>query len=163
MILIALGSNLTGPWGTPGETLLRAIAEMPCHNIRVLNTSTFIETAPYGVVNQPNFVNAVVAVRTALSPEILLRALHLIEARAGRKRLKRWGPRTLDLDILDYNGQIRKSARTDIKPLVLPHPGIAFRSFVLAPITEVAPRWKHPVTHQSAAFTLRKLNGLNAN
>lgn len=162
MILIALGSNLAGPWGTPRETLSRAIAEMSSHNIRVLTTSTFIETAPYGVANQPHFVNAVVAVRTALPPETLLRALHLIEARAGRKRLKRWGPRTLDLDILDYNGQIRRSALTDSKPLVLPHPGIELRSFVLEPLSEIAPRWKHPTTRKTAALTLRQLNGLKA-
>lgn len=163
MILIALGSNLTGPWGTPRETLIRAIGEMLHYNIRILSVSTFIETAPYGVTNQPDFVNAVISVRTALSPESLLRALHQLEARAGRKRLKRWGPRTLDLDILDYNGQIRKSARTDIKPLVLPHPGIAQRSFVLMPLVEIAPRWKHPISRQSAALTLRQLNGLSAN
>lgn len=163
MILIALGSNLTGPWGTPRQTLDRAIAEMQHHNIRILKVSTFIETAPFGVTNQPNFVNAVCAIKTALPPETLLRALHQIEARAGRKRLKRWGPRTLDLDMLDYNGQFRKAASTNIKPLVLPHPGIEQRSFVLAPLAEIAPRWKHPTTHRSAALTLRQLNGLSAN
>lgn len=163
MILIALGSNLDGPWGTPRNTLTRAIAEMPQHNIRVLSVSTCIETAPYGVTKQSSFVNAVVVVQTALAPETLLHALHLIEARAGRKRLKRWGPRTLDLDILDYNSQIRKSARTDIKPLVLPHPGISLRRFVLEPLAEIAPRWKHPVTRKTAALTLRQLNGLSAN
>ncbi len=163
MILIALGSNLTGPWGTPRQTLDRAIKEMHNHNIRIVRVSSFIETAPYGITNQPKFVNAVILVKTALSPETLLRALHLVEARAGRRRLKRWGPRTLDLDILDYNGQIRKSARTDIKPLVLPHPGIALRSFVLEPLAEIVPRWKHPVTYKTAALTLRQLNGLKAN
>lgn len=163
MILIALGSNLAGPWGTPQHTLMRAIEEMSHHNIRVLRISTFIETAPYGVTNQPNFVNAVAEIKTALPPESLLRALHMIEARAGRKRLKRWGPRTLDLDILDYNGLIRKSARTDIKPLVLPHPGIEQRSFVLEPLAEIAPRWKHPKSRKTAALTLRQPGGLNAN
>jgi 2-amino-4-hydroxy-6-hydroxymethyldihydropteridine diphosphokinase len=163
MILIALGSNLTGPWGTPRETLSRAIAEMHHHNIRILKVSTYIETVPFGITNQPNFVNAVISVKTALSPETLLRALHQIEARAGRKRLKRWGPRTLDLDILDYNGQVRKSARTDIKPLVLPHPGIEQRSFVLAPLVEIASRWKHPISRKAAALTLRQLNSLSAN
>jgi 2-amino-4-hydroxy-6-hydroxymethyldihydropteridine diphosphokinase len=161
MILIALGSNLTGPWGTPQHTLKRAIEEMRFHNIRVLRVSTVIETAPYGVTNQPNFVNAAIEITTALSPESLLRALHMIEAKAGRKRLKRWGPRTLDLDILDYHGLIRKSARTDIKPLVLPHPGIEQRSFVLKPLAEIAPRWKHPKSRQTAALTLRQLSRLN--
>ena len=89
MILIALGSNLPGPWGGPRETLLRALAEMPRHNIRVRLVSGFHETAPFGVVNQPSFLNAVIAVETALAPESLMRALHMIERKAGRTRRKR--------------------------------------------------------------------------
>jgi 2-amino-4-hydroxy-6-hydroxymethyldihydropteridine diphosphokinase len=163
MILIALGSNLTGPWGTPRQTLQRALEEMKHHNITVEKVSTLIETSPFGVTNQPNFVNAVAIVDTALAPEALMQALHMIEKRAGRKRLKRWGPRTLDLDLLDYYGLLRKQRRTSIKPLVLPHPGILLREFVLVPLVEIAPQWKHPVTRQSAALTLRQLSRLNAN
>jgi 2-amino-4-hydroxy-6-hydroxymethyldihydropteridine diphosphokinase len=163
MILIALGSNLSGPWGTPRQTLQRALEEMKHHNITVEKVSTLIETSPFGVINQPNFVNAVTIVDTALPPEALMQALHMIEKRAGRKRLKRWGPRTLDLDLLDYHGLLRKPRRTSIKPLILPHPGILQRSFVLAPVAEIASQWKHPVTRQSAALTLRQLNRLNAN
>jgi 2-amino-4-hydroxy-6-hydroxymethyldihydropteridine diphosphokinase len=157
MILVALGSNLSGPWGTPRETVLRALSEMTRHNIRILKVSPLIETAPYGVLNQPNFVNAAARVDTALPPETLMRALHMIERGAGRKRLKRWGPRTLDLDLLDYHGLVRKSSVRSVKPLKLPHPGIAVRTFVLQPVVDVAPDWKHPVTHQSAALTLRQL------
>jgi 2-amino-4-hydroxy-6-hydroxymethyldihydropteridine diphosphokinase len=161
VILIALGSNLSGPWGSPRDTVLRALAEMQRHNIRVLTVSRLIETAPFGVVNQPNFVNAVARIETALPPDILMRALHMIERRAGRRRLKRWGPRTLDLDLLDYHGLVRKPSRYSIKPLALPHPGIEQRSFVLQPILDVAPGWKHPVTSKAAALTLRQLTRLN--
>jgi 2-amino-4-hydroxy-6-hydroxymethyldihydropteridine diphosphokinase len=161
VILIALGSNLSGPWGSARDTVLRVLAEMQHHNIRVLTVSRLIETAPFGVVNQPNFVNAVARIETVLPPEILMRALHMIERRAGRRRLKRWGPRTLDLDLLDYHGLIRKPSRYSIKPLALPHPGIEQRSFVLQPILDVAPGWKHPVTHKAAALTLRQLTRLN--
>jgi 2-amino-4-hydroxy-6-hydroxymethyldihydropteridine diphosphokinase len=140
---------------------LRALDEMPHHNIRVLTVSHLIETAPFGVVNQPNFVNAVARIETALSPETLMRALHMLERRAGRKRLKRWGPRTLDLDLLDYHGIIRKPSRSSIKPLALPHPGIEHRSFVLQPILDIAPEWKHPVSRKAAALTLRQLIRLN--
>jgi 2-amino-4-hydroxy-6-hydroxymethyldihydropteridine diphosphokinase len=161
VILIALGSNLSGPWGSPRETVLRSIDEMWHNNIRVLTVSNLIETAPFGVVNQPNFVNAAARVETALPPEILMRALHMIERRAGRKRLKRWGPRTLDLDLLDYHGLIRNPSAHSIKPLALPHPGIEQRGFVLQPILDVAPEWKHPVTHKPAALTLRQLHRLN--
>ncbi len=157
MILIALGSNLTGPWGTPHQTLLRALEDMPHHNIRIQSISHLQETKPFGVTNQPNFVNAVALVETALAPETLMRALHMIERKAGRVRRKRWGPRTLDLDLIDYHGLVRKPARTSIKPLTLPHPGINERTFVLEPLVEIAPRWRHPVTRELAAVTLRKL------
>lgn len=163
MILIALGSNITGPWGAPHAAVLRALDELTQHNISILKVSTLIETAPFGVTNQPNFVNAVAKIKTRLSPEMLMQTLHAIESRAGRKRLERWGPRTLDLDLLDYNGLIQNTASSAPESLTLPHPGIEERTFVLQPIAEIAPRWKHPVTQQSALLTLRQLNRLNGN
>jgi 2-amino-4-hydroxy-6-hydroxymethyldihydropteridine diphosphokinase len=163
MILIALGSNITGSWGAPHAAVLRALDELTQHNISILKVSTLIETAPFGVTNQPNFVNAVAKIRTDLPPEALMQTLHAIESRAGRKRLERWGPRTLDLDLLDYNGLIQKPTNNTLETLELPHPGIEQRTFVLQPIAEIAPRWKHPVSHQSALLTLRQLNRLNGN
>jgi 2-amino-4-hydroxy-6-hydroxymethyldihydropteridine diphosphokinase len=163
MILIALGSNISGPWGSPHQTLLRALDQMPRHNIRVVKVSGLVETEPFGILNQPNYVNAVAVVETAMSPEALMRALHVIERSAGRKRLKRWGPRTLDLDLLDYHGLHRRPSQTSIKPLALPHPGIAVRDFVLEPLLQVAPNWKHPATHLTAALMLRQLKRLNGN
>jgi 2-amino-4-hydroxy-6-hydroxymethyldihydropteridine diphosphokinase len=157
MIIIALGSNLTGPWGTPREAVLRALAEMPGHNIKVRQVSRLIETAPFGVTNQPAFINAAARVETAMPPETLMRALHMLERQAGRQRLKRWGPRTLDLDLIDYHGMVRKPARSSIKPLALPHPGVSERCFVLEPLMEVAHGWRHPVTREAGALTLRKL------
>jgi 2-amino-4-hydroxy-6-hydroxymethyldihydropteridine diphosphokinase len=157
MIFIALGSNLTGPWGTPEATVTRAIDELARRNIRVLNISQLLVTAPFGVINQPSFVNAVIAVATAMPPQSLMRVLHDIERSAGRKRLKRWGPRTLDLDLLDYHGRILRPLTRSIKPLVLPHPGIELRSFVLCPLMEIAPQWKHPVSHRTAEQSLRRL------
>jgi 2-amino-4-hydroxy-6-hydroxymethyldihydropteridine diphosphokinase len=156
MILVALGSNITGPWGTPKHTLRHAIAVMPGYNIRVLMTSRFLVTAPYGVENQPDFVNAVVSVATELTPSKLMATLHEIERKAGRKRELRWGPRTLDLDLLDYNGMIVESAGNESK-LSLPHPGIAERSFVLKPLLEIASDWTHPVTGLTAANILKAL------
>jgi 2-amino-4-hydroxy-6-hydroxymethyldihydropteridine diphosphokinase len=160
MILIALGSNLSGPWGSPEEAVLRALADMPHHNIRVRKVSKLLETAPYGVLNQPPFINAVAVVETVLPPVSLMRALHMIERKAGRRRLKRWGPRTLDLDLLAYHGAMRKPSLSTIKPLALPHPDMMNRSFVLIPLVDVAPHWRHPLTKQSAAFTLRQLRRL---
>jgi 2-amino-4-hydroxy-6-hydroxymethyldihydropteridine diphosphokinase len=157
MILVALGSNLSGPWGNPTATVNQAIEELGRRNIRVLRTSQLLLTAPYGVTNQPDFVNAVISISTVIPPQSLMRVLHDIERKAGRRRLKRWGPRTLDLDLLEYHGRILAPRTRSIKPLVLPHPGIELRSFVLRPLTEIAPRWKHPVSHRSAEQSLRRL------
>jgi 2-amino-4-hydroxy-6-hydroxymethyldihydropteridine diphosphokinase len=161
VILIALGSNLNSKWGTPSQTLMAAIAEMQRRQIKVRALSTLIGTDPMGPKNQPQYVNAVALIETHKSPEALMRCLHQIEHLAGRKRLRRWGARCLDLDLLDYHGLTRKPAVTSIKPLALPHPGIVMRSFVLEPLAEIAPRWKHPVSHKTPSLMLRKLYGLN--
>jgi len=154
MILIALGSNQSGPWGTPREAVEQALLRLNGGGIRLKRASRLLISAPFGVTDQPPFVNAVAEVESALAPGPLLQRLHLIERLAGRRRTLRWGPRTLDLDLVDYHGLIR--AAPD-RP-VLPHPGIAARIFVLAPIAEIAPRWRHPVTHLTAAAMLRRLD-----
>jgi 2-amino-4-hydroxy-6-hydroxymethyldihydropteridine diphosphokinase len=154
MILVALGSNLDGPWGRPRDAVLTALKRLDHGPIRLTKVSTLIETAPFGNTHQPNFVNAVALITTALSPDSLLHRLHMIEKSAGRKRGRRWGPRTLDLDIIDYNGLTLSQPN---QKLILPHPGISARSFVLEPIAEIAPHWKHPVTHQSAKVMIQKL------
>jgi 2-amino-4-hydroxy-6-hydroxymethyldihydropteridine diphosphokinase len=154
MILVALGSNQHGPWGSPEETLNAALARLDGGGIRLKRASRLIVSAPFGVTDQPAFVNAVAEVETALPPEALLERLHLIERMAGRRRTRHWGPRTLDLDLLDFHGLVRKPPA---RP-VLPHPGIAERIFVLAPIAEIAPQWRHPVTRRTAAEMLRRLD-----
>jgi 2-amino-4-hydroxy-6-hydroxymethyldihydropteridine diphosphokinase len=163
MILIALGSNVRGPWGTPRDTVERALVEMPLHNITVTAVSPLIETEPFGVVNQPTFVNGVARVETDMGPDDLMLALHAIEKNAGRLRHERWGPRTLDLDLLDYNGVVRAASDNAETRLILPHPGIEERGFVLVPLLAVAPDWVHPVSKKPAALTLRQLHQLNGN
>lgn len=153
MILVALGSNSTGPWGTPRNAVEEALRRLDVGVIRLRIASQLLVTAPFGVTDQPDFVNAVAEVETALSPEALLATLHDIEREAGRERTLRWGPRTLDLDLIDYHGLVRQAP-----PPVLPHPGIAERIFVLAPIAEIAPHWRHPVTALTAAEMLAKLD-----
>ncbi len=160
MILIGLGSNLEGPWGTPRTTVLRAFQALNAGPVHLVAVSSLATTEPFGRKNQPEFVNAVAVIATHLSPDALLHRLHMIEKQAGRRRGLRWGPRTLDLDLLDYNGLVRQRRQRSIKPLVLPHPGIIERLFVLQPISEIAPRWRHPLTHQSARFMIRKLSRL---
>jgi 2-amino-4-hydroxy-6-hydroxymethyldihydropteridine diphosphokinase len=150
MILIGLGSNVSGPWGTPRETVLRALRELDSNGTELIAGSSLVETQPFGKVNQPNFVNAVARIATAMPAGALLLHLHDIERRAGRRRRMRWGPRTLDLDLLDYHGLVRHGR------LMLPHPGIAERDFVLTPLMEIAPAWRHPVTRRTA----RTMHGL---
>jgi 2-amino-4-hydroxy-6-hydroxymethyldihydropteridine diphosphokinase len=159
MILIALGANMTGPWGPPRQTLLRAARELNRDGLRLRALSRLIETTPFGRPNQPNFVNAVARIETHLPPMALLARLHAIERAAGRRRAIKWGPRTLDLDLLDYHGLVRGRQRSQTTggTLTLPHSGIAERIFVLSPLAEIAPSWRHPQLHVTAAQLLRRL------
>ena len=154
MILIALGSNISGPWGSPEQSVQHAMQALNCDGLKLVGTSRLLLTAPYGKPNQPPFVNAVARVDTHLPPLALLQKLHAIERTAGRRRATRWGPRTLDLDIVDYHGLIRSSGK-----LILPHPGIPERIFVLKPIAELAGEWRHPASRLSAQEMLRRLKG----
>lgn len=155
MILIGLGSNVEGPWGNPRETMLRALRELDANGTELVAASRLVETTPFGKVNQPSFVNAVARIATVMPPETLMHHLHDIERRAGRRRRMRWGPRTLDLDLLDYHGLVRRGR------LRLPHPGIPERDFWLTPLMELVPRWRHPVTRQTAQKMRSVLSGFS--
>jgi 2-amino-4-hydroxy-6-hydroxymethyldihydropteridine diphosphokinase len=145
MILVALGSNVPGPWGNPRRMIAEALRQLDRGPLRLVRASTVIDTEPFGNVDQPRFVNAVAIVITALQPSQLMEHLHDIERRGGRQRGERWGPRSIDLDIIDYHGRI-----VTTETLQLPHAGLAQRSFVLLPIIEIAPSWRHPENHQTA-------------
>ncbi|MEJ1297844.1 MAG: 2-amino-4-hydroxy-6-hydroxymethyldihydropteridine diphosphokinase [Candidatus Sedimenticola sp. (ex Thyasira tokunagai)] len=133
---VGLGSNLEDPEAQVNSALneLSAIPSSRC----VAHSSLYI-SSPLGAADQPDYINAVAALETALEPYPLLRALQAIEQRHKRKREKRWGPRTLDLDLLLYGGLILND--TDLK---IPHPGIAIRPFVLYPLLEIAPSLELP-------------------
>ncbi|CAN5508088.1 2-amino-4-hydroxy-6-hydroxymethyldihydropteridinediphosphokinase [soil metagenome] len=154
MILIGLGSNLDGPWGSPRETVAQALQALGRDGLRLVSASRPVVTLPLGPPNQPHYVNAVARIETHLPPEALMRRLHAIEHAAGRKRRRRWGPRTLDLDLLDYHGLVRRGSP------ILPHPGIAGRDFVLSPIAEIAPGWRHPVERKTARALRLRLTGV---
>ena len=140
MILIALGANLPSPVGEPTLTLPAALKRLGQHGVNVLAVSKFYATPAWPDPSDPPFVNAVAHVETALPPDGLLAALHDIEMAFGRRRSERNAPRTLDLDLLDYDGRIETG------PPELPHPRMAERGFVLIPLREVAPTWRHPIT-----------------
>ncbi len=158
MILVGLGSNMDGPWGNPRASVERALQELSTGPIRLIQHSALIDTDPYGRKNQPRYVNAVARVATHLPPDALMRRLLGIEVNGGRKRRLRWGPRTIDLDLLDYHGLSLRFGSAKNTALVLPHPELHHRTFVLGPIKEVAPRWIHPVFRQPVSVLLRRLH-----
>ena len=140
--VIALGSNLQNP----AEQVQAAIAAIAAHpQIELQRTSSLYITTPVGYADQPDFVNAVCLVATSLGGEDLLAALNRIETEFGRERTFRNAPRTLDLDIIDYNHEQNGSER-----LTLPHPRAHERSFVMQPLAEIAPDYTIG-SHGSAA------------
>lgn len=135
-IFVGLGSNLADPLRQVRDAL-DALAELEA--VAVVATSSLYRTAPWGVTDQPSFVNAVTELRARCSPDVLLDQLLTIERDAGRRRLRRWGPRIIDLDILAWGG------RTLGRPgLTIPHPRLAERDFVLLPWAEIAPAFVVP-------------------
>ncbi|MGA7545985.1 MAG: 2-amino-4-hydroxy-6-hydroxymethyldihydropteridine diphosphokinase, partial [Methyloceanibacter sp.] len=150
-VVIAFGANCLGPWGTPRETLARALAELEREGVAVTARSAIYETAAIGQTRQQPYLNAVVLVTTSKPPAALLRLLKAIERRAGRRGGRPWGARTLDLDIVDYKGVVQNwpLKRQSFgggghRSLVLPHPLMQERPFVLRPLLDVAPGWRHP-------------------
>ncbi len=137
---IALGSNV----GDRERFLKQAVKELKAvASIALIRESSIIDTEPAGGPPQGRFLNQVIEIETSLSPEALLAELQRVERRCGRVRREKWGPRTLDLDILLYGDRIIHQPGLDI-----PHPRMLHRSFVLRPLCEIAPSFVHPVTRQ---------------
>ncbi len=143
MILIGLGSNLASRAGSPKDTLDAALVALKARGVRTLAVSPYYRSPAWPDPSDPEFVNAVARIGTTLSPPELAKVLQAVENAFGRTRVRRNAPRTLDLDLLDYNGCAENG------PLVLPHPRMARRAFVLVPLRDVAPDWRHPVSGQS--------------
>ena len=148
-IYIGVGSNL----GSREENCRKAIELFSQHGIRVVKSSSMIETEPWGVEKQPKFINMVVEAETVLVPEELLKALEKIESDLGRRPAERWSPRIIDLDVLFYDDLVMKT--TDLE---IPHPGIKDRDFVLKPLVEIAPDVMHPVLKKSVSELLNEMN-----
>ena len=153
MILIGIGSNLAARgFASPLETAKAAVEQLPAAGIEVVRRSQWYLSEPVPASDQPWFVNAAVAVEAELEPRLLLERLLAVEARLGRTRGERNAARTLDLDLLDYDGR-----RYDAAELTLPHPRLQERRFVLAPLAEIAASWRHPVIGLSANELLARL------
>ena len=153
MIIIGLGSNLPGTGGeSPSQTLDAALEKLADRGVEIVERSSWHETEPVPPSDQPNFSNGVALVRTDLSPKNLMDLLLQIEADFGRQRRTRWEARVLDLDIIDFDGRVlpnpegwQAAGEMETAELVLPHPRMHQRSFVLRPLAEILPEWTHPV------------------
>jgi 2-amino-4-hydroxy-6-hydroxymethyldihydropteridine diphosphokinase len=160
LVLVALGGNLAGPFGPPEETIRAAIKEIAAEIAPVAAASPLYRTPCFPAGAGPDYVNAAVRLEGGGDPAALLAALHAVEARHGRARKQRWGMRTLDLDLLAVGDLVMPDPATqaawralppDLQQmrspdaLILPHPRLQDRAFVLVPLADVAPEWVHPL------------------
>ena len=158
---IGIGANL----GNRGQTLRRAAAALSKQGIELLAASFVYETAPVGVVDQPDFFNAVLKVHTGLSARAMLDVLLATEQQFGRVRKKKWGPRILDLDVLLYGDEVIREAGLEV-----PHPHMHTRAFVLVPLCDLNPEGRHPILQQTflelaqaldAGRTIQRVKGIS--
>ena len=156
-VIVALGCNDKGPWRDCREALEAALARFRAEGIDVLRRSSWWRSAAWPDPHDPPFLNGVVIVRTSHDPHALMAALGRIEEAFGRRREARNAPRTLDLDLIAYG---RLSG--DLDGLILPHPRAAERKFVMGPLAEIAPAWKHPLGGTAARLACATTIGRDA-
>lgn len=148
-VYLSLGSNM----GDKRENLLEAIKRVgELENTEVVKSSTILETEPFGYIEQDNFLNACLEVKTLLTPQEFLSFILKIELDMGRVREIKWGPRVIDIDILFYDNEIIQEDN-----LAVPHPWICEREFVLEPLSEIAPNYVHPLERKTIMMLARKL------
>lgn len=170
---IAIGSNQPFEYIQSSELIEKAMNYLGDRNLRITGTSRFFRTPAFPKDSGPDFINAVVAAETGLAAPEVLSALHAVERMLGRDRRKRWAPRTLDLDLIDYDGQVLPDlptyrawaeAAAEVQrsqapeQLILPHPRLQDRGFVLLPLRDVAPDWTHPVTGDDVDALIARLD-----
>ena len=148
---IAMGANLKSDLNlTLKENLEIALNMFPDYDLNILKVSNWYKTQPIPISDQPWFINSVIKISTSKSPKELLKSLQIIEKLFGRKRKILNGPRTLDLDIIDYNGLIENNDP------ILPHPRMHIRKFVLTPLQDIEPNWVHPIMKKKIEFLIKK-------
>lgn len=158
--LIALGANLPSRAGAPADTLHAALAALEQAGAQIRAVSAFYNTPCFPPGAGPDYVNAAACIATQTGPVEVLEILHSVEAQFGRERVQRWGRRTLDLDLIAGGNivlpdrrihanwrdlPVEKQLRATPDQLILPHPRVQDRAFVLIPLADIAPDWRHPV------------------
>jgi len=148
LVYLGLGSNL----GDRAANIAAALERLPIYGLRVLATSDLFETEPWGVTDQPRFLNGACTVSTALPPLRALDATRAVERALGRTPTRHWGPRIIDIDLLIYEGVTMTTPA-----LTLPHPHMTERATVLIPLAQIAPSLIHPITGLTVLEHLRSL------
>jgi len=150
-VYLSLGSNI----GLKEENIKRALKLLDDDkNVRVVHTSSFYETKPWGYINQPDFYNCVSQINTNYEPAGLLRLIQTIETKMGRKRDKKWGPRIIDIDIILFENIILNT-----EDLTIPHPWMEKRAFVLLPLMELNKEIVHPISKRGIAELVEAVGG----
>ena len=157
MILLGLGSNLDSSFGDRFKNIDLAIEALIETGIIIIKKSSYYESASYPNKNNPKFINIVVSIDTKLSPENLASILIFVEKSLERKRGKKNDPRTCDIDIIDFNSEVKIFTYKNHK-FIVPHKNLAFRNFVLYPLQEILPKWTHPQTNESIKSLISKLD-----
>jgi 2-amino-4-hydroxy-6-hydroxymethyldihydropteridine diphosphokinase len=157
MIILGLGSNLPSKYGDRFANINLAISSLESYGIKVIKRSSFYKSPSYPDKENPEFINVVILVETYLPPVDLMSVLTFIEEKLERKRIKKNDPRTCDIDIIDYNSQ-RLNLKYNNLDFTVPHKELTSRNFVLFPLREISPMWKHPKTKETINNLIQKLN-----
>ena len=156
MILLGLGSNLSSSFGDRFKNIDLAVSALNSNGIEVKKKSSYYESLSYPNKENPKFINIVVEAETHLFPEDLASMLIFIEESLERKRKEKNDPRTCDIDIIDYNNKVINFKYKDLV-FTVPHKKLIYRNFVLFPLHEISPNWKHPKTKELVSTLIKNI------
>ena len=156
MILLGLGSNLSSSFGDRFQNIDLAVSALEGYGIQLKKKSSFYESLSYPNKKNPKFINIVIEIETHLPPEDLASVLIFIEESLERKRKEKNDPRTCDIDIIDYNSQIIDFKYKNLE-FTVPHKKLIYRNFILYPLREILPNWKHPKTKELISVLIKNI------